>query len=835
MATYLPNVVDVLPDPALYTPDFSFIDTMLRRRQGLYEQGFAQVNNAYSFVNRSVTNPYSVKVRDEFLSQARNNLKNLAAMDLSQQQNVQAAKGVFDPFVKNQPVLMDMAFTAHMDQQESIAETFRLKDGGKEFSEDNLNYLRQQRAAFANDSITSVGSYYANRRSFNPYYDYYKEVQEKMKDFKPNTYKIDRIDGLYKISKDDSSWREAEVSEYLNGVLSDKAKQQMRIEAQVRLGGNPEALAGAYTQAAQQQLEMNKYNLGLIDKQMAATGDPKMKEQLKTQRERIEDSNREIDTTLQTISKGDLSYIKNNSEKLASSIYFNSKLSGFVKAFAHEEVAVKIDADQVGLALMRENRADARQSRAFAHAEKMKRMEIMAATAASVGNFQARTLAEGENGIKLETTIAGLQQEVDQANQALQGVTLQMKQHVLTKMKERDPNIKTRAEDLTQAQIDNWLKTGGPKGGAISKGDPYYTMFQPQLAAVTAQESAAKNRLSKIEQGTLEGLSEADRKVINDVNKSLDAMGQIKLDDGTVISGRELASGIKNGTISTSINWKGDAGTIKINGKTYNVQDQIVGAASTPARKNVELLQAVNQVKGIQSRAGSAYDKYEENRKRYMEKNFAEMRLLTSVVSFDEGSAAAKSLEGSVGTLLPTGYDIKHAGVGATPNNQGHAYFYITPKPGNNDTEDKIAEKLTAAGAKVRMVKTEKGPTLFEVQGLNNNIARQFREYSPMESAVINEMKSYTGAREYTSTPFKVPNNNTNFFIKKSGDLYYLHINTVGESYPSAFSSPIEAVATARMLGANNGHGVKLFERDVTGSTGTPAASPGPGYDYSYE
>lgn len=77
MATYLPNVTDVLPDPSLYTPNFSYIDTMLKRRQAMYEQGFAQVNNAYGFVNRNATNPYSLKVRDEFLGQARNNLKNL--------------------------------------------------------------------------------------------------------------------------------------------------------------------------------------------------------------------------------------------------------------------------------------------------------------------------------------------------------------------------------------------------------------------------------------------------------------------------------------------------------------------------------------------------------------------------------------------------------------------------------------------------------------------------------------------------------------------------------------------------------------------------------------
>lgn len=830
MATYLPNVTDVIPEPALFTPDYSFLDKMLRRRQGLYEQGFAQVSNAYGFVNRNVTNPYSVKVRDEFLAQAKNNLKNLAAMDLSQQQNVDAARGVFEPFIKNQPVLMDMAYTAHMDQQENIAETFRLKDGGKEFSEDNLNYLRQQRAAFANDSISSVGSYYANRRSFTPYYDYYKEVQDKMKDFKPSTYKIDRINGLYKITKDDTSWREAEVNEYLNGVLSDKAKQQMRIEAQVRLGNNPEALSGAYKQVAEQQREMNAYTMKQIDKEISLAKDPNLITKLKTKKQQLEDSNREIDGNLENISKGDLSYIKNNSEKLASAIYFNNKLSGFVKSFAHEEIAVKIDGDEVGLALMREARADARQARAFAHAEKMKKWELQGLP----GNFQVRELAEGENGNTIETSISKLQNEVDSTEQQIQNITLATKQHILTKVKERDPNAKLTIKDIDQAYISKWLKTGGPGGTAIPKTDPYYTN-NLQLAQLNSMQSVSRNKLKKIEDAAFQGLNENDRKKVSQINQKLASIGDITLDDGTKISGRDLAIGLKNGTVSASMNWTGDYGTIKINGKQYTVQNRIAGKASTPVQNNLNLLAAYNQIKGVQSQGGDAYDKFLKNRETFIKTNFADLRLTNTVLSFDAGSPNAKSLEASVSTFLPDGYDFKHAGVGTTPSNQGNAYFYITPKGDNKATPDEIATQLTAAGAKVRVIKTDKGPAIFEVKNLNNTVAKQFREYSPLEGTVINEMQSYTGVKDYASAPFTTPYGDTKFIIKKSGNLYYLHVNGFGESYPGAFNSPVEAVSMARLLSANGGSGAKIFERAAAGTSSPTLDISGVDYDYRYE
>lgn len=847
MATYLPNVTDVLPDPALYTPDFSFIDTMLRRRQALYEQGFAQVNSAYNFVNRDVLNPYSIKVRDEFLNQARQNLKNLSAMDLSQQQNVAAAKGVFDPFVKNRPVLMDMAYTAHMRQQMDIAESYRLKDGGKEFSEYNLQYLRQQMDDFSRDDISTVGTYYSNRRSFSPYYDYNKEVQDKMKDFKPSTYKFERIRGLYKMGQEDSSWREAEISEYLNGVLSDKAKQQMRIEAQVTVGRDPAALVTAYNQAAQQQLMMNKYNLEQIDKQLGSTSDPVKKNLLTRQREKIEDNNREINTIMENVGKGDMTFIKQNSEKLAFSSYFNQKLSGYVKAFAHEEKVQKIDADQAGIALMHEDRADSRQLRGFAHAEKMEAIRAankVQGNTAKLGNFQVGELAE-DDPVSLEKTISGLQLQMDAASQTAAQVTLEQKRHIFTKMKERNPNLTGRPEDLTNEQVLNWIKTGGPGGKRIDPNDEYYT-YERKLAIIQSERAAIENQLEKIENGTLQGLSDADKKAVRKVNTSIQQIGTIKLDDGTTIEAKDLANGLRNGTIKvvefggqSSGSPIGGAPTpsslkFTINGREIQSSYKYSPDAKKFVYSNVALSNAYNKIKDVVNSAGSAYEKFLENREKYMERNFAAVSLPSKVLSFDAGGPAAKSLEGTVGSLLPPGFDIKHAGVGVTPNNQGNTYYYITPKSDGSESPEKIADMLTARGVKVRLIKTKKGPAIFEIANLNNDIARQFRTFSTIETSVVREMQEYTGAQEYTSVPFNVPGSNTKFFIKKSGNVFYLHVNGLGPSYPQAFSSPVEAISMARLLAANNGAGVQVFLNSEQEAE-EPAAPPINPDDFNFE
>jgi hypothetical protein len=121
------------------------------------------------------------------------------------------------------------------------------------------------------------------------------------------------------------------------------------------------------------------------------------------------------------------------------------------------------------------------------------------------------------------------------------------------------------------------------------------------------------------------------------------------------------------------------------------------------------------------------------------------------------------------------------------------------------------------------------------VEGLNNRVANQFRQYSGLESAVINEMQSYSGVRDYQSAPFTTPYGDTRFVIKKSGNLYYLHVNGLGETYPDTFSSPAEAVGAARLLSANGGSGAAMFQREVSGSNTQFLNMSGMDYDYRYE
>lgn len=436
MATYLPNITDVIPEPALFTPDFSFLDTMLRRRQGLYEQGFAQVNSAYNFVNRNVTNPYSTKVRDTFLKQAQENLKNLSSLDLSQQQNVKSAASVFEPFVKNRGVLADMALTSHWDQQESIAESYRLKDGGKEYSDDNIKYVRMQREAFANDSIDSVADYYSNKRSFTPFYDWNKEIKDAMKEFKPSSTKIEKINGMYMVTTKDASYTKEEINKYLSSVLSDKAKQQMRIEAAVRYP-DLNSVAGLYMTQAAEDLPMIDNRLNAVNTELKVEKDPERVKALQQERDFYTERSKEIRGNIQSIQQGDVAFLKKNAQKLAENIYVGQTIGRIANGFSHLDVEQTIGFNQVAMMYAR---------MAFDAAENEKTRKA--------AKEELPMLPVQTGGENITTNLTTLNAEIKNA-ETLQRSKLSELKDIIVRT---DPSFKGRASNsLTQQELDSWI------------------------------------------------------------------------------------------------------------------------------------------------------------------------------------------------------------------------------------------------------------------------------------------------------------------------------------------------------------------------------------------
>lgn len=349
MATFIPNVTDAFPEPSLYRPEFGFLDTMLRRRQSMYEQGFSEIAGKYKQITRSVTNPINGQTRDKFVKEAMTNLKDLSAMDLSQQQNVQSASSVFQPFYKNTDVLGDMALTSHWDQQESIGDSFRLKDGGKEYSQDNIDYIRQQRKQFEGADPSSWRDVYSQRRSYTPYWDWNKEVFEKVKEFKPSRTKIEKLNGMYTVTTEDKSYTKEELSKYLDSVLSDKAKQQMKIEASVRYGNDPKALAGLYANEVQDAIPILAQKIEETKDRIKREKNPENIKALQQDQAYYEERQSKLENNLKSVASGDMSFLTGNMEGLAYDMYYNQNIRKLANGLSHKDIEQSIGYDQVAM------------------------------------------------------------------------------------------------------------------------------------------------------------------------------------------------------------------------------------------------------------------------------------------------------------------------------------------------------------------------------------------------------------------------------------------------------------------------------------------------------
>jgi len=126
MATYLPNITDIFPEPVNYEPDFNFFDKMLQKKQALYDQGVARAKSSYdSVLNAPLSDKANIPLRDQYIKQAKEELKKISASDFSMPENVASAQSIFSPFWDDQFMLKDSALTKWYQGQAQKLTTWR--------------------------------------------------------------------------------------------------------------------------------------------------------------------------------------------------------------------------------------------------------------------------------------------------------------------------------------------------------------------------------------------------------------------------------------------------------------------------------------------------------------------------------------------------------------------------------------------------------------------------------------------------------------------------------------------------------------------------------------
>ena len=112
MATYVPGVGSYLPDFKPFTPDYKFLSNVLDTKTQKYETNFKQLNDLYSkVVYGNLSRKDTQEMRDQYAENLAPKLQQIAGMDLSMAQNVDAAKALFRPFFEEDLIVKDLAQT----------------------------------------------------------------------------------------------------------------------------------------------------------------------------------------------------------------------------------------------------------------------------------------------------------------------------------------------------------------------------------------------------------------------------------------------------------------------------------------------------------------------------------------------------------------------------------------------------------------------------------------------------------------------------------------------------------------------------------------------------
>ena len=204
MARYPQGVRNYIPSYQAYQPDFTSMAKMLKIKQNNYDQNWKQLNKQYgSLLYTETTHDESQNVKDQLKNEIDFNLRRVSGLDLSLEQNVQAASQVFQPFYENSSLMYDMAATKNVGMAKSQAGGYKnasdpelqkqyWNDGMKE-----IDYRVQEFKDTAYDQIQSTG---LAGVSYTPYVDVgatAEKLAKEMGDMKRDTTSAD---GLYTVT-----------------------------------------------------------------------------------------------------------------------------------------------------------------------------------------------------------------------------------------------------------------------------------------------------------------------------------------------------------------------------------------------------------------------------------------------------------------------------------------------------------------------------------------------------------------------------------------------------------------------------------------------------------
>jgi len=177
MGTYLQGVQSIIPSLQPSDNGLNVVANLLQLKQSQYDSNYKSLNKLYGqYYYADLTRKDNVEKRDNTVKQIDFDLKRIAGLDLSLEQNVNQAMQVFKPFYEDASLMKDMAWTKNFNNTLGSAEGLNKSTDLKQkeqYWDEGVQALQYKRKEFMEASADEAMSFE------NPIYTPYVNVQKK--------------------------------------------------------------------------------------------------------------------------------------------------------------------------------------------------------------------------------------------------------------------------------------------------------------------------------------------------------------------------------------------------------------------------------------------------------------------------------------------------------------------------------------------------------------------------------------------------------------------------------------------------------------------------------
>lgn len=186
MATYLPGVTDYIPNIQPFRPDFNFYQKALETKEAQYKAGYDKISGLYGMLlNAELTREPNKQKREEFFKNVQNDIQRMATVDLSLEENVNAAYRVFQPIIDDKNITHDIVYTKQYYNQKSKGQQLKnctdpKKCGDAKWWQEGdleMDYKRQEYAEADDQTALTM-----NAPAYTPFTDVQKKLDAAAKE-----------------------------------------------------------------------------------------------------------------------------------------------------------------------------------------------------------------------------------------------------------------------------------------------------------------------------------------------------------------------------------------------------------------------------------------------------------------------------------------------------------------------------------------------------------------------------------------------------------------------------------------------------------------------------